>query len=196
MPRAIRASCPAARLGVTLLLWLAAACSQAAPSSAPTQPASGGSAPAAQASAPPAQAGGSGQPVEIRIGHGFAAEENLWLMAAKPDLAPNQGKAYTLTFTAFRGNADRLNAYEAGQLDGGTVAAPTALFAAEEKLPFKLVASIVREQQGSFNTTYLALDDSGIASAARPSPSWTSSPRRSCGRGRPSRPPASTRTAT
>ncbi|HLH23693.1 MAG TPA: ABC transporter substrate-binding protein [Chloroflexota bacterium] len=166
MPRAIRASCPAARLGVTLLLWLAAACSQAAPSSAPTQPASGGSAPAAQASAPPAQAGGSGQPVEIRIGHGFAAEENLWLMAAKPDLAPNQGKAYTLTFTAFRGNADRLNAYEAGQLDGGTVAAPTALFAAEEKLPFKLVASIVREQQGSFNTTYLALDDSGIASAA------------------------------
>src|SRR5579885_2855305 len=167
MPRAIRASCPAARLGVTLLLWLASACSQAAPSSAPTQPASGGSAPAAQASAPPAQAGGSGQPVEIRIGHGFAAEENLWLMAAKPDLAPNQGKAYTLTFTAFRGNADRLSAYEAGQIDAGTIAAPTAVFAAEQGLTMKLVASIGREAHNPqyHNTTYLALAESGINSA-------------------------------
>jgi ABC-type nitrate/sulfonate/bicarbonate transport system substrate-binding protein len=163
---------------VTFLLVLAVACSQPA---APAKPASGGAptaqppagqapaqAPAAQASAQPAagQPAASGPAVEIRIGHGFAAEENLWLMAAKPELAPNQGKAYTLTFTAFRGNADRLNAYEAGQLDGGTIAAPTALFAAEEKLPFKLVASIVREQQGSFNTTYLALEESGIRSAA------------------------------
>ena len=44
------------------------------------------------ASAPAAS--GSAPPVEIRVGHGFAAEENLWLMAARPDLTPNQGKAY------------------------------------------------------------------------------------------------------
>jgi ABC-type nitrate/sulfonate/bicarbonate transport system substrate-binding protein len=160
---------------MALCLLLVAACSQP---TAPAPPATSGSAPAGQppaaqpppaqpsAQPAPAQPAAGGAPVEIRIGHGFAAEENLWLMAAKPDLTPNQGKAYTLSLTAFRGNTDRLNAYEAGQIDGGTIAAPTALFAAEEKLPFKLVASIVREQQGSFNTTYLALDESGIRSAA------------------------------
>ena len=106
-------------------------------------------------------------PVEIRIGHGLASEEQLWLMLARPDLTPNQGKAYTLKFTAFRGNADRLNAYEAGQIDGGTIAAPTALFAAEQGVPLRLVASVCREVTGGkvFNSTFLALADSGIATA-------------------------------
>ncbi len=162
--------------GVTRAVGVACLCSLLAAACA--QPAAGPSAPAAGAPAPPAGAptsapaagvssgSGPGQPVEIRIGHGFAAEENLWLMKVKPDLTPNQGRLYTLTFTAFRGNVDRLNAYEAGQLDGGTVAAPSALFAAEQKLPFKLVASITRERQGYFNTTYLALEDSGIRGPA------------------------------
>ncbi len=105
--------------------------------------------------------------IEIRVGHGFAAEEQLWLMAARPDLTPSQGKLYTLKFTAFRGNADRLNAYEAGQIDAGTIAGPTALFSAEQGLPMKLVASISREVPGGnyHNTSYLALADSGLRSA-------------------------------
>ncbi|MDR7523057.1 MAG: ABC transporter substrate-binding protein [Armatimonadota bacterium] len=107
-----------------------------------------------------------GGPVEIRLGHGFAAEEQLWLMAARPDIAPNQGKAYTLKLVAFRASADRLTAYEAGQLDGGTISGPTSLFAAEQGLPLKLVASVSREVPGGnwHNTTYLALADSGIRS--------------------------------
>ncbi len=114
----------------------------------------------------PAQAGPAG-PVEIRIGHGFAAEEQLWLMGARPDITPNQGKVYTIKFTAFRGSADRLSAYEARQLDGGTIAGPTALFAAEQGVPLRIVASICKEVPGGnwFNTTYLALADSGIRSA-------------------------------
>ena len=128
-------------LVLTLLLVAVDACSQpAAPakpaesSSAPTAAPAATQAPAAQAPAQsaPAQSATAGTPVEIRVGHGFAAEENLWLMAAKPDLAPNQGKAYRLAFTAFRGNADRLNAFEAGQLDLATVR-PSTLFAAEQK---------------------------------------------------------------
>jgi ABC-type nitrate/sulfonate/bicarbonate transport system substrate-binding protein len=105
-------------------------------------------------------------PVEIRIGHGLAAEEQLYLMGARPDVTPNQGRAYTLKLTAFRANADRLAAYEAGQLDGGTIAGPTALFAAEQGMPMKLVASIAREVPGGnwFNTTYMALADSGVRS--------------------------------
>lgn len=103
-------------------------------------------------------------PVEIRLGHGFAAEEQLWLMAARPDITPNQGKAYTLKYTAFRASDDRLRAYEAGQIDGGTIPGPTALFAVEQGLPLKLVASISKEVPGGnwHNTTFLALADSGI----------------------------------
>lgn len=114
----------------------------------------------------PALARAATGPVEIRIGHGFAAEEQLWLMAAKPELAPSQGKAYTLKFTAFRANADRLSAYEAGQIDGGTIPGSTALFAAEQGVSLKLVASLCRELAGGtwFNTTFLALADSGIRS--------------------------------
>lgn len=105
-------------------------------------------------------------PVEIRLGHGFAAEEQLWLMAARPDITPNQGKAYTLKFTAFRASDDRLKAYEAGQLDGGTVTGNTALFVAEQGVPLKIVASVSKEVPGGnwHNTSYLAMTDSGIRS--------------------------------
>jgi len=125
-------------LGVLLVLVLALGASQAAPAA----------------------------PVEIRLGHGFAAEEQLWLMAARPDITPNQGKLYTLKFTAFRASDDRIRAYEARQLDGGTIPGPTALFAAEQGLPLKLVASICKEVPGGnwHNTTFLALADSGIRS--------------------------------
>ncbi len=115
--------------------------------------------------------GGAGRagpagPVEIRLGHGFAAEEQLWLMGARPDVTPNQGKAYTLRLVAFRASDDRLRAYEAGQIDGGTIPAPTALFAGEQGVPLKLVASIAREVPGGnwFNTAYLALEGAGIRS--------------------------------
>src|SRR5436190_654238 len=164
---------PLARLAALLLATgLAlplAACSQpsaGAPASKPAAPAGGppaassSAAPASPASAPAPS--GSAPPVEIRVGHGFAAEENLWLMAARTDLTPNQDKAYRLTMTAFRGNADRLNAFEAGQIDLATSATPSTLFAAEQGVPLKILASIVREKQGSFNTTYLALEDAGI----------------------------------
>jgi ABC-type nitrate/sulfonate/bicarbonate transport system substrate-binding protein len=111
-------------------------------------------------------AGSAVAQVDIRIGHGFAAEEQLWLMAAKPDIAPNNGKAYNLKLTAFRANADRLSAYEAGQLEGGTSTAATVLFAAEQGVPMKVVASVSREVAGGkwHNTSYVALSDSGITS--------------------------------
>lgn len=142
------------RGGLIVLALLFTACS----SPAAVSPAASGAAQPAS----PARAADAG-PEAIRLGHGFAAEEQLWLMGIRPDLTPNQGTAYTLQLTAFRGPTDRLNAYEAGQLDGGTNVAPTALFAAEQGLPFKLVASIVRESPNNgFNTTYLSLADSEI----------------------------------
>ena len=38
------------------------------------------------------------QPVTFRLGYGGAAEEPMWLIMAKPDLAKNYGKAYVLDF--------------------------------------------------------------------------------------------------
>jgi len=37
--------------------------------------------------------------VNIRVGHGSAAEETLWLMKADPKVTPSQGKAYKLDYT-------------------------------------------------------------------------------------------------
>ena len=59
-------------------------------------------------------------PPLIRLGRGFAAEEQVWLMSARPDLTPNQGKRYQLKQILFQANPERFQAYLAGELDAGT----------------------------------------------------------------------------
>ena len=156
----VRRAPSAATLAVALLvaLFVVGACGGGASTGA--APTSTGAATAAGLATPPAT------PVEIRLGYGTAAEENLWLMMAKPDLTPNQGKWYSLKATQFRASDERLAAFEAGQLDAGTMPAATALFAADRGVPLKLVASVVRESIDPkwFRTTFLGLADSGIAS--------------------------------
>ena len=161
------------RLGICLTFLLAAAlmlasCAPAAQPSATSAPKAPAEAtkPAPQSTAAAVAPAASKAPVEIRLGDGFASEEPLWLMKAKPDLTPNQGKVYTLTLTPFRGNADRFTAYQAGQLDGGTVAAFTALFAKSQNIPIKVVASLCRESAKGERSTFLTLENSGINSAA------------------------------
>ena len=58
-----------------------------------------------------------GQPVVFRLGYGGAAEEPMWLLVAKPDLARNYGKAYTLDATRFTSSDKRAQAFEAGAID-------------------------------------------------------------------------------
>ena len=53
----------------------------------------------------------------LRLGHGFAAEEQVWLMGARADLTPGQGKKYRLKLIQFQGPTDRFQAYLAGELD-------------------------------------------------------------------------------
>src|SRR3954470_22886606 len=60
------------------------------------------------------------EPTLIRLGRGFAAEEQLWLMSARPDLTPNQGKKYKLNQILFHANPERFQAFLAGELAGGT----------------------------------------------------------------------------
>jgi len=113
---------------------------------------------AAFASAASAQA-----PVQIRIGHGNAVEEQLWLMKAKPDITPNQGKAYTLELTPFRGTDQRFQAYEAGALDAATSSGNTVLFASSQGLAFKALASLSYEGSKGFVTQYYVRDDGSVS---------------------------------
>ena len=97
------------------------------------------------------------QPVTIRLGHGPAAEEQLWLMKAKPDITPGQGKDYTLDFQLFRGTDQRFKAVEARQLDVFTGSASSAILAWSQGFDFKAVASVTRESNRGFVVQYMAL---------------------------------------
>ena len=100
----------------------------------------------------------------IRFGHGFAAEEQVWLMAARPDLTPNQGTKYRLKFIAFQGNPERFQAYLANELDGGTAPGLSVIFVRAQGLDIRIVAGICQEAAGPewFTTTYMTRDDGPV----------------------------------
>jgi len=106
-------------------------------------------------------------PPLIRLGRGFAAEEQVWLMSARPDLAPNQGKRYQLKQILFQANPERFQAFLAGELDGGTAPGLAVIFARAQGVDMKIVASICLEAagQGIFTTQYMVKDDGPIKSA-------------------------------
>ena len=101
-------------------------------------------------------------PQLIRFGHGFAAEEQLWLMGARPDLTPGQGKVYKLQFVKFQGNPERFQAYLAGELDGGTAPGLSVIFADAQGVDLKVVAGVCQEAAGSFSTTYMVKADGPV----------------------------------
>jgi ABC-type nitrate/sulfonate/bicarbonate transport system substrate-binding protein len=105
-----------------------------------------------------------GQPVTLRLGYGAAAEEPLWLLLAKPDLAKNYGKAYTLDGTRFTGSDKRAQAFEAGAIDLASSSANGVIFAAAEGVMAKVIASISRESSRGFSTTYYVKETSPIHS--------------------------------
>ena len=107
------------------------------------------------------------EPTLIRFGRGFAAEEQVWLMSARPDLAPNQGKKYQLKQILFQANPERFQAFLAGELDGGTAPGLAVIFARAQGVDMKIVASICLEAAGQqwFSTTYMVKDDGPIKTA-------------------------------
>lgn len=107
-----------------------------------------------------------GQPVTLRIGYGMAAEEPLWVLVAKPDLAKNHGKAYALDATRFTGSDKRSQAFEAGAIDLAASSANGVIFAAAEGVTAKMIASISRESPRGFSTSFYVKDDSPIKSVA------------------------------
>lgn len=123
------------------------------------------------------QAGGEGcegvdlasapdEPVTVRIGHGVAAEEPFWLMTVDPSLTEHQGSWYEIDMQQFRGTEERLQAYQAGQLDA-VVVSPQAQIrgTARGALDLYAIGTIMREAEpDAFSTSFMALEDSGISS--------------------------------
>jgi ABC-type nitrate/sulfonate/bicarbonate transport system substrate-binding protein len=108
------------------------------------------------------------EPTLIRFGRGFAAEEQVWLMSARPDLTPNQGKKYQLKQILFQANPERFQAYIAGELDAGTApGAAGVAFVRAQGVDMKIVASVCLEAAGPqwFSTTYMVKDDGPIKTA-------------------------------
>src|SRR4051812_21889813 len=104
------------------------------------------------------------QPVVFRLGYGGAAEEPVWLLVAKPDLARNYGKAYTLDAIKFVSSDKRAQAFEAGAIDLSVGGANGVIFAAAEGVTAKVIASISRESTRGFSTTFYVKESSPIRS--------------------------------
>lgn len=104
------------------------------------------------------------EPVTIRVGRGSAAEEALWLLQAAPQIAPNQGKAYTIEMTLFRATDKRFQAYEAGALDIITSSANSVMFAASQGSKMTMIASLSRETRNGFHTLYMVKEESPLKS--------------------------------
>ncbi len=100
----------------------------------------------------------------IRFGRGFAAEEQLWLMSARPDLTPNQGKKYRLKQILFQANPERFQAFLPGELDGGTAPGLSVIFARAQGVDLKVVAGICQEAAGKqwFSTNYMTKADGPV----------------------------------
>lgn len=103
-------------------------------------------------------------PPTIRLGHGAAAEEQVWLLIAKPDLGKNHGKSYILNATGFPSSSKRAQALEAGAIDLAMGGANGVIFAAAAGVSGKMIASVSRESQRGFSTTFYVKEESPIKS--------------------------------
>jgi hypothetical protein len=103
------------------------------------------------------------EPVKIRLGGGLATEEPQWALIADPASvgAEYAGTWYTVEGKSYVPN-DRLDAYQAGRLDAGTISPPQLIRAVAQGLDLRAVLSLKREAEGGFNTQFVALEDSGI----------------------------------
>lgn len=103
-------------------------------------------------------------PPTLRLGHGAAAEEQVWLLIAKPELGKNHGKSYILNATRFPSSSKRAQALEAGAIDLAMGGANGVIFAAAQGVEGKMIASVARESQRGFSSAFYVKADSEIKS--------------------------------
>ena len=94
------------------------------------------------------------------------AEEQLYLLLAKPDIGKNYGKAYKLEAVRFQSSTQRTQAFEADAIDLASSGAVGVLFTAAEGVTGKVIASLARESPRGFATSYYVRADSPIQAVA------------------------------
>lgn len=102
----------------------------------------------------------------IRMGRQTAAEDNLWLMLAKPELSANLGKAYKIEWTQFRASDAAFQAFQSGQVDLITTNCNSVITAFSKGVDIRLIASVSRETEKGAKTQYLVKKDGGPATIA------------------------------
>lgn len=106
------------------------------------------------------------EPVAMPLGRGPSSEEPLYVLATDPELAgaEHAGEWYELEVTEYT-PPDRLAAFQAGELVGGTTSTPQLFTAASSGVPLAAVASIANiNDDGGYTYPFLTLPDSGIES--------------------------------
>jgi ABC-type nitrate/sulfonate/bicarbonate transport system substrate-binding protein len=106
------------------------------------------------------------EPPTLRLGYGAAAEEQLYLLLAKPAMGKNYGKTYKLDASRFQSSTQRAQAFEANAIDLASSGAVGVMFAAAEGVTGKVIASLARESPRGFATSYYVKADSPIKSLA------------------------------
>jgi ABC-type nitrate/sulfonate/bicarbonate transport system substrate-binding protein len=104
------------------------------------------------------QAGAQDVPT-LRFARQTAAEDNLWLMLAKPELASNLNKAYKVEWSQMRASEAAYKAFEGGQIDFASVSGNSAIAAAAAGIDLKIIATLSRESQNGAHTKFLVKKD-------------------------------------
>ena len=106
------------------------------------------------------------QPVVIRMGWGIPAEEIKYVMQARPELAPNMGKWYTVEWNQFAGTALGVQGLAAGTLDGATVGSLSVANGLDQGADIVITGEFIEEKAPNFSSTWLVRVDSGINTVA------------------------------
>ncbi|MDE0059971.1 MAG: ABC transporter substrate-binding protein [Defluviicoccus sp.] len=103
------------------------------------------------------------KPVEIRYGLTGGGEQPLALLWADKSAYPDNGKFYDLKATRYR-PTDRMAAFQAGQLDAGTISLPGLIAAVHVGMDARAVASLVQVNKVDNEGSFVSLSSSDIRS--------------------------------
>lgn len=104
-------------------------------------------------------------PVAIRYGLTGGGEEPLALLWADRDSYPNNGTFYDLQPTQFA-PTDRIAAFQAGQLDAGTISLPAQAAAVFRGINAMLVATLIEVSDNDNQGAFMVLSGGEITSTA------------------------------
>ncbi len=107
----------------------------------------------------------SGSPASpaIRLGWSVPAQTQHYVMMKRPDLLKHYGRLYTVEWTNFPGSTAIIQAIASSNLDGGGVSiVPVARTIEQKAADLRIVADIMSERPGAYQTTWVTLESTGI----------------------------------